>query len=323
MQQVTVLEASVLSRTATIEDIIKLAIEVADLMHDRETARWLHEELQGYAISDRISAYRRVTAHAGMTIDHSWTEFTWVNADQAPVLTTWSFGDSAPQLEHSAKVAIAISRPLDRLEAQNYIHEKIPFDVIPELRLPVNAIKEVLAALRRRIYEWAASLPESPPTVAASDAMTPVRPSIGSNIFIVHGRDHIVRDRLDLFLSKDLGLKTIVMQAGPMRGMTIPEKLEAAAHETAFAIFIITADDVLSLNGKPIRRARQNVILEIGYFWALLGRRDRVAFLVEDHPEMELPSDIQGVGWIPITVDLVETKSKLLAELKAAGLATA
>ena len=42
---------------------------------------------------------------------------------------------------------------------------------------------------------------------------------------------------------------------------------------------------------KPIKRTRQNVILEVGYFWWALGRRGNVAFLVDDL-EMELPSDI-------------------------------
>jgi hypothetical protein len=35
---------------------------------------------------------------------------------------------------------------------------------------------------------------------------------------------------------------------------------------------------------------------------------------------MELPSDIQGIGWIPITPDLAETKLLLRRELVASGL---
>jgi predicted nucleotide-binding protein len=70
---------------------------------------------------------------------------------------------------------------------------------------------------------------------------------------------------------------------------------------------------------KKIKRARQNVVLEIGYFWGSIGRRESVAFLVEDDPIMELPNDIQGLGWIPITNDLGETKLKLRHELEHAG----
>ena len=45
-----------------------------------------------------------------------------------------------------------------------------------------------------------------------------------------------------------------------------------------------------------------------------------VVFLVEDDPDMELPSDIQGIGYIPITSDLGVTRLKLQNELIAAKL---
>ena len=141
-------------------------------------------------------------------------------------------------------------------------------------------------------------------------------------VFIVHGRNHAIRDQIDLFLSKDLGLKTAVMQAGAHGGRTLPEKFEEIASTCDFAVFLLTADDHLEdlARKAPVKRARQNVILEVGYFWGALGRRQRVAFLVEADSLMELPSDIQGIGWIPITADLGETKLRLQAELRAAAL---
>lgn len=141
-------------------------------------------------------------------------------------------------------------------------------------------------------------------------------------VFIVHGRNHSIRDQVDLFLSKDLGLKTAVMQAGAHGGRTLSEKFEEIAATCDFAVFILTADDHLTdlATNSMVKRARQNVVLEVGYFWGALGRRQRVAFLVEADKLMELPSDIQGIGWIPITADLGETKLRLQAELRAAGL---
>jgi predicted nucleotide-binding protein len=143
-----------------------------------------------------------------------------------------------------------------------------------------------------------------------------------TKVFIVHGKNHHVRDQIDLYLTKELGLKTCVMEAGAHSGRTLPEKLEEMASDCTFAIFILTADDVLrdAKKNALLKRARQNVILEVGYFWGALGRRDRVAFLVDKDPAMDLPSDIQGIGWIPITPDLAETKLKLHSELRAAGL---
>ena len=73
---------------------------------------------------------------------------------------------------------------------------------------------------------------------------------------------------------------------------------------------------------ETIRRARQNVILEIGYFWALLGRKTGIAFLVDGHADMDLPSDLNGVEHIPITADLGQTKLQLKNELQKAGILT-
>ena len=141
-------------------------------------------------------------------------------------------------------------------------------------------------------------------------------------VFIVHGKNHTLRDKIDLYLTKNLGLDTVVMEAGPHGGRTLPEKFEELARSCAFAVFILSADDHLvdKATENDIHRARQNVILEVGFFWGALGRKGKVAFLVESHPDMELPSDIQGIGWIPITNDLAQTKLRLESELRTAGI---
>ena len=143
-----------------------------------------------------------------------------------------------------------------------------------------------------------------------------------NRVFIVHGRDHVIRDKIDLFLTKDCGLSTVVMEAGANTGRTLPEKFEEMASSCSFAVFVLSADDELVERGTGVqrRRARQNVILEVGFFWGLLGRKGNCAFLIENHPEMELPNDIQGIAWIPITADLAQTKSQLAKELQAAGI---
>lgn len=140
-------------------------------------------------------------------------------------------------------------------------------------------------------------------------------------VFIVHGHNHEVRNEINIFL-RDLDLQTVVMDAEANLGKTLPEKFESIADECSFAVFIVSADDHLRdyKGKKTIRRARQNVILEIGYFWGTLGRDSSCAFLVEDVDGMELPSDLQGVGWIPITSDLAQTKLGLRRELEAADL---
>jgi predicted nucleotide-binding protein len=160
-----------------------------------------------------------------------------------------------------------------------------------------------------------------PPQLPSSPAPIQAKPPIPKGrVFIVHGHNTTVRDKIDLFLTKELKVQTVVMQAGHFGGRTLPEKFEELAATCSFAVFILTADDILKnqADNHELKRARQNVILEVGYFWGALGRLGKVAFLVDQDPQMDLPSDIQGVGWIPITSDLAETKMKLQKELEAA-----
>ncbi|MEV7136247.1 TIR domain-containing protein [Arthrobacter sp. NPDC093128] len=81
----------------------------------------------------------------------------------------------------------------------------------------------------------------------------------------------------------------------------------------------MTEDDLGRLNedGEHDRpRARQNVVLELGYAMGTLGRR-RVAILHEDG--LDLPSDISGVAYYPLDA-AGAWKSRILGELKAAGI---
>jgi len=63
-------------------------------------------------------------------------------------------------------------------------------------------------------------------------------------------------------------------------------------------------------------RARQNVILEFGYFMGLLGR-DRVCCLYKG--DVELPSDMHGIVYISFKKSVSEVRDKIVKELKEAG----
>ena len=68
------------------------------------------------------------------------------------------------------------------------------------------------------------------------------------------------------------------------------------------AVVVITPDDIGGISGTAdgsptvvSSRARQNVILEYGWFWCRFGR-DRVLPVVRG--DVELPSDIKGVLYV-------------------------
>jgi predicted nucleotide-binding protein len=119
-------------------------------------------------------------------------------------------------------------------------------------------------------------------------------------------------------------LEPIFMDQIPSEGQTIIEKLESATKDIGFAIILATADDEGHRKGHPDEKAfrvRQNVVLELGMLLVLLGRKG-VAILLQQIANMERPSDIQGLLYIPFKDDIEKDAGLLLAkEMAAQGFA--
>lgn len=131
-------------------------------------------------------------------------------------------------------------------------------------------------------------------------------------VFLSHGHNEERKREVVAFI-EEVGLEAVVLANQPGVGKTIIELFEKTP--AAFAVVLITADDIgakLGETGKP--RARQNVILELGYFYGTLGR-DRVLILREDGVEM--PSQVDGVRQENLDGDW---RAHLRAALEAAGM---
>ncbi|MDR0917799.1 MAG: nucleotide-binding protein, partial [Oscillospiraceae bacterium] len=113
-------------------------------------------------------------------------------------------------------------------------------------------------------------------------------------IFIVHGHNETMKYAVKDVLTS-LRLTPIIFHEEPNQGRTIIEKLEWLSEDVGFAIVLLSADDEMK-DGKF--QARQNVILELGYFVAKLGRENVVA-LYDTSKEVVIPSDISGVLYEP------------------------
>lgn len=122
-----------------------------------------------------------------------------------------------------------------------------------------------------------------------------------NEIFIVHGHDDGMRERVARVIEK-LDLKPIILHEKPNKGNTIIEKFQSNSENIACSIILLSPDDIgckAPLSPESAKhRARQNVILELGYFIGSLGR-EKVFALVKDHKNLEFPSDIFGVIYIP------------------------
>lgn len=139
-----------------------------------------------------------------------------------------------------------------------------------------------------------------------------------NRVFIVHGHNESIRESTARYIEK-MKLTPIILHEQANKGRTIIEKFEEFS-DVSFAVILLTGDDRGGLASDSFDtqklRARQNVILELGFFIGKLGR-ERVCALYEEG--VEIPSDYQGVLFVPL--DKHGTWRMLLArELKEAGL---
>ena len=143
---------------------------------------------------------------------------------------------------------------------------------------------------------------------------------ISKKIFIVHGHDSQAKSELAVTLSS-LGLKPIILHEQPSEGMTLIEKLEKYS-DVGYAFIILTPDDlgtkkdVKNIKDSLKPRARQNVVFEFGLFVGKLGR-NRVCCLYKGN--VKLPSDLDGLVYIPFNLSINEKQIDIIRELKAAG----
>ena len=160
-------------------------------------------------------------------------------------------------------------------------------------------------------------LPVSDETRARSTQSAREVASFPNSVFIVHGHDGEAREAVARFVER-LGFHVVVLHEQSDKGMTVIEKLEANS-AVGFAVVLLTPDDEGREVGskEPLSpRARQNVVLELGYFVGKLGR-ERVCAIYRG---VEIPSDYLGVLYIPLD-EGGAWKLRLARELKAAGFA--
>lgn len=125
-----------------------------------------------------------------------------------------------------------------------------------------------------------------------------------------------MKEAVARFLER-LGLDPVVLHEKPNAGRTIIEKFSEYA-DVQFAVVLLTADDEGKSRGSetpPSLRARQNVLLELGYFLGKLGRA-RVCALYD--AGVEIPSDYQGVLFVELDKS-DRWRFDLVRELRGAG----
>jgi predicted nucleotide-binding protein len=177
-------------------------------------------------------------------------------------------------------------------------------------------------------------VPHPPIKEGGSEKKEKLKQAPSRNVFIVHGHDDKPKLELARMLEK-LGFNAIILSEQADKGRTIIEKLEQETIGMGYAFVILTPDDSVLSDWKEFwtrvmadkeseedflslikHRARQNTILELGYFVGKIGR-NRVCCLYREG--VEIPSDIHGVLYKKFDKSVDECFKGIVDELKAAG----
>lgn len=136
--------------------------------------------------------------------------------------------------------------------------------------------------------------------------------------FIVHGHDNQMLQDLCYFIER--GLKwphPKILRELPSEGRTLIEKFEDATRNVDIVFVLLTPDDravAVSAPDDLKRRARQNVIFELGYFYGKLQRIGGKILLLHKGG-VELPSDIGSITWIDVSAGIEASGEELRRQM--------
>jgi predicted nucleotide-binding protein len=194
------------------------------------------------------------------------------------------------------KAALHYSRPAQMVDQ---VAEFLPLISVEDKQelLEINSVHQRL----ERIISLLDSDDEKPhtttqKTVSEHMVLPTSRPPC---IFIGHGRNPLWA-RLQIFLEKKLGVKTVNYESEPRVGESIVPILEAMLEQATFAVLILTAEDETSSGAK---RARQNVVHEAGLFQGKLGFRKAILLRQEGTEDF---SNVAGLQYISFSDDKIE-----------------
>ncbi len=275
-----------------------------ELYADRETGalEWLGVDLTGGAGAQR----------------HVYVPVLDAGEREGHVRVAFSYDavTSAPQVDGGEELT-------EQEEERLYRHYGVPISDSASPSLAVRTSPPGTQTGRDVALEAETPQAHSPATPVAEVARAPVvldAEDSGSQrrtVFVVHGHDDALKEAVARVLERVADVDVVILHEQADGGSTIIEKFERHAQKASFAVVLLTPDDAVSSaqEGSTERRARQNVILELGYFVGRLGRA-RVCALRKG--DVALPSDYLGVLYKAVDAGGA-WKYELAKELRAAG----
>jgi predicted nucleotide-binding protein len=138
------------------------------------------------------------------------------------------------------------------------------------------------------------------------------------DVFIIHGHNEDALQHLKLLL-QGFGMRPVILRDEAASGLTIIEQFELHARNCSFAFAFMTRDDSMpaGADGKQVWRPRQNVLIEIGWFMARLGRQQ---IMLISQGELDVPSDLGGILYVKFENSVMELAPRIASRLREIGL---
>jgi predicted nucleotide-binding protein len=296
-------------------------IFVSYARRDSEPVRQVVAELQKRGIKVWIDT-------ANLMAGESWVASIQIALEQANVLLVFISPESTRskwiihEFEAAIKRGIAVlpillrPTPIEQLPPRLREIQWLDMSRFAAETAPVQVAEEIVRILGRKDLSSNKRSPKQATTnlaealaaqtrdrsVAEGDAKNPP-----DSIFLVHGHDEPFLREIEQFV-RCLGITPIVMKDVGGATTSLIEKFFEIGGAARYAIVLLSGDDMGASRDQyeepdvGIRalqyRSRQNAVLELGFFYGLLGWEN--VFVLErmpprKFPNFERPSDLNGV----------------------------
>jgi predicted nucleotide-binding protein len=181
--------------------------------------------------------------------------------------------------------------PKEPKDAKNSEAQGLPRS--PEEPFPQKEKKDLAKELSSALPVLGGTLPPK----ASEKRVATMEKANERKVLIIHGLDEDRKKAVVSFLKK-LDLEPLLVEGADSQGIDLGEKFWRY-QEAAFAVTLLTGDDIGFPKGKPEKpkpRPRQDVIFELGFLIGFLHPQS-VCVLYEEG--LDLPSGCKGMGLIP------------------------
>lgn len=153
---------------------------------------------------------------------------------------------------------------------------------------------------------------------------------LGKKVFLVHGHDEFALGALQSMLRNDLGLEPLIIRDLVTHGIeTIFQTIEREAADCHAVVVLMTPDDVVLVPPydreakmkrlEKVNHARQNVIMELGFFLGLWHETERRRIIILCSNDVVMPSDLDGVRHLRYQVTPTDLFLKIRKQFESWG----